>query len=293
MTGMVLPGAPAEGTVPTRSAGLRSRAAHLLTQPGLLLSLAVFALIIAWAVAPGLFATHDPVTDLDESARLAAPSASHWFGTDLLGRDVYSRVVHGTRLSMLAGIIAVSLSLVAGSLLGMLSAYVGGWLDAVVMRTVDVMVAIPGLLLSMAAVSILGFGVTNVAIAVGIAGIPAFARITRAETLRILARGYFDAARTSGTGHLGILIKHVVPNASGAVMVLAALELGGAVLSVAALSFLGFGAVPPTPEWGSMVAEGRAHIATAWWLTTFPGAVIAATVLASNRVSRGLRMRQR
>lgn len=293
MTGMVLPAAPAQDEVPSRLAGATAHLAYWLRQPGVVLSVLVFAVLLAWGIAPSWFASHDPVTDLDTSALLAGPSAQHWFGTDLLGRDIYSRVVYGTRLSLSAGLIAVTLSLIVGSLLGMISAYVGGWLDAVIMRVVDVLVAIPGLLLSMAAVSILGFGVANVAIAVGIAGIPAFARLTRAETLRILGRGYFDAARCSGTGHAGILGRHVVPNASSAVLVLAALELGGAVLSVAALSFLGFGAVPPTPEWGSMVAEGRSRMVDAWWLTTFPGAVIAVTVLASNRISRVLRMRQR
>lgn len=293
MSGLVLPGAPPAEEVPSRLRGLRGWVLHWLSQPGLVLSVLLFVMIVAWAIAPSAFAPHHPVTDLDENALLAGPSAAHWFGTDLLGRDVFSRVIYGTRLSLSAGLIAVTLSLVIGSVLGMISAYVGGWLDGLVMRVVDVMVAIPGLLLSMAAVSILGFGVVNVAIAVGIAGVPAFARLTRAETLRILSRGYFDAARCSGTGHLGILARHVAPNASGAVLVLAALELGGAVLSVAALSFLGFGAVPPIPEWGSMVSEGRAHIVNAWWLTTFPGAIIAATVLASNRISRSLRVRQR
>lgn len=293
MTSMVIPGVPTEPGAPDRLASARGQLAHWLAQPGLVLSVAVFALLIGWALFPSVFATHDPITDLDDAATLAPPGAAHWFGTDLLGRDVYSRVVYGARLSLSAGLLAVTLSLVVGSFLGMVSAYVGGWFDAAIMRVVDVLVAIPGLLLSMAAVSILGFGVVNVAIAVGIAGIPAFARLTRAETLRILGRGYFDAARCSGTGHVGVLTRHVVPNASGAVLVLAALELGGAVLSVAALSFLGFGAVPPTPEWGSMVAEGRAHIVGGWWLTTFPGAVIAVTVLASNRISRVLRMRQR
>ena len=293
MSGQVLPSALPVGLAPARLTSLRSRTRHLLAQPGLVLSLMVFVVVAAWALLPSVFAHYHPVTDLDQDALLAPPSAAHWFGTDLLGRDVFSRVVHGTRLSLLAGLIAVALSLVVGSLLGMVSAYVGGWFDSLVMRVVDVLVAIPGLLLSMAAVSILGFGVVNVAIAVGIAGIPAFARLTRAETLRILSRGYFDAARSSGTGHLGILSRHVTPNASGAVLVLAALELGGAVLSVAALSFLGFGAVPPTPEWGSMINEGRAHIVGAWWLTTFPGVAIAATVLASNRISRSLRVRQR
>lgn len=260
-----------------------------LPAPGAALSVLVLLVVAVWAIAPGAVAPYDPVRDLDAAHALSGPSAAHWFGTDLLGRDVYSRVVHGARLSVSAALVAVLVSLALGSALGMLAGYAGRWVDAVIMRATDVLVAIPGLLLSLAVVSVLGFGVLNVALAVGIAGIPGFVRITRAETLRITHRPYVDAARCSGTGHLGTLVRHVAPNATGAVLVLAGLELGGAILSVSALSFLGFGAVPPTPEWGSMVSEGRAHLATAWWLTTFPGAVVAATVLATNRLSRGAR----
>ncbi|HIZ37064.1 MAG TPA: ABC transporter permease [Candidatus Ruania gallistercoris] len=237
-------------------------------------------------VLPGVFAPFDPVSDLDSAAALTGPSAEHWFGTDPLGRDVYSRVVHGARLSLLAAGLAVAISVTAGATLGILAGYVGRGLDSVLMRGVDVLVAIPGLLLSMVVVSMLGFGVVNVAIAVGVAGIPGIARIARAETLRILSRPYLDAARTSGLGHGRVMLRHVLPNASGALAVLAALELGGAILAVAALSFLGFGAVPPTPEWGALVSEGRGYIANAWWLTSLPGAVIAASVIAINRLSR-------
>lgn len=257
--------------------------------PGAVASVLLLTVVVLWAALPGLFAPYDPVSELDAAHALSGPSAQHWFGTDLLGRDLYSRVVHGARLSVSAALIAVLVSLVLGSALGMLAGYAGRWVDTVIMRATEVMVAIPGLLLSLAFVSILGFGVTNVALAVGIAGIPSFVRIARAETLRITSRPYFDAARCAGTGHLVTLVRHVAPNTVGPVLVLAGLELGGAILSVAALSFLGFGAVPPTPEWGSMVSEGRTHLATAWWLTTFPGAVVAATVLATNRLSRGVR----
>lgn len=257
--------------------------------PGAVASVLLLTVVVLWAALPGLFAPYDPVSDLDAAHTLSGPSAQHWFGTDLLGRDLYSRVVHGARLSVSAALIAVLVSLVLGSALGMLAGYAGRWVDTVIMRATEVMVAIPGLLLSLAFVSILGFGVTNVAFAVGIAGIPSFVRIARAETLRITSRPYFDAARCAGTGHLVTLVRHVAPNTVGPLLVLAGLELGGAILSVAALSFLGFGAVPPTPEWGSMVSEGRTHLATAWWLTTFPGAVVAATVLATNRLSRGVR----
>ncbi len=263
-----------------------------IRRPGATISLLVLALVAGWAVAPGAFATHDPIADLDAANTLAAPGPAHWFGTDLLGRDVYSRVVHGARVSLLAGLLATSISLVAGTTLGVLAAYAGRWADTIISRSVDVLVAIPGLLLSLALVAILGFGVERVAIAVGLAGIPAFTRLARAETLRILSLPYFDAARTSGTPGVVTVITHVVPNASGAVIVLAGLELGGAILSVAALSFLGFGAVPPSPEWGSMVNEGRAQIGHAWWLTTFPGLAAVATVLSLNRLSRNARSRR-
>lgn len=266
-------------------------ALEALRQPGVVLSVLVLLLLAGWAIAPQLFAPLDPVSDLDATASLAPPSAAHWFGTDLLGRDVYSRVVHGARVSLLAGLVAVTISLTVGTALGIVAAYAGRWTDTVISRAVDVLVAIPGLLLSMALVSILGFGVDRVAIAVGIAGIPGFVRIARAETIRILSLAYFDAARTSGTSPIRTLASHVLPNATGPVVVLAGLELGGAILAVAGLSFLGFGAVPPLPEWGSMVNEGRLHIATAWWLTLFPGAVVAATVLALNRLSRNARRR--
>ena len=256
--------------------------------PGVAVSGAFVVLVLGWTVLPGVFAPVDPVSDLDAAAALTGPSSAHWFGTDPLGRDVYSRVVHGARLSLLAAGLAVTISATAGATLGILAGYAGRWLDSVLMRTVDVLVAIPGLLLSMVVVSMLGFGVVNVAVAVGIAGVPGIARVARAETLRVLSRPYLDAARTSGLGHGRIMLRHVLPNASGALAVLAALELGGAILAVAALSFLGFGAVPPTPEWGALVNEGRGYIANAWWLTSLPGAVIAATVIAINRLSRGI-----
>lgn len=281
-----LPAAPAKARA---TSWLRRR----LHAPGALVSAAFLLLVLGWMVLPGVFAPADPVTDLDSAAALTGPSSEHWFGTDPLGRDSYSRVVHGARLSLLAAGLAVTISVAVGATLGILSGYAGRWVDSVLMRGVDVLVAIPGLLLSMVVVSMLGFGVVNVAVAVGIAGIPGIARIARAETLRILTRPYLDAARTSGLGHVRIMLRHVLPNASGALAVLGALELGGAILAVAALSFLGFGAVPPTPEWGALVSEGRGYIANAWWLTSLPGAVIAATVIAINRLSREIGVVQR
>ncbi|WP_020579644.1 ABC transporter permease [Actinopolymorpha alba] len=271
------------------SAGRRVRrwVAELVRQPGLVLSLLWVLLVIAWAAAPTVFTSYDPIA-ANAAHSLRGPSGTYWFGTDNLGRDLYSRVVFGTRQSMQASVVAVGLSLALGAILGMAAGYLGRWVDDLAMRVVDVLIAIPGLLLSMAVVSILGFGVTNVALAVGVAGIPGFARIIRAEVLRIKSSTYFDAAQASGTRTLAILVRHVVPNATGPVLVLAALELGGAVLSVSALSFLGYGSTPPAPEWGSLVSQGRDYMGTAWWLTTFPGLVVALTVLAANRIGRAL-----
>ncbi|GAA1415904.1 ABC transporter permease [Glutamicibacter uratoxydans] len=250
---------------------------------GVAAAAAFLALIAAAALFPSLFARFDPVAVVGPS--LAAPDPQFWLGTDLNGRDVFSRVVYGARMSLAAGVVAIVISVVLGGLLGMAAGYLGGWADAVISRCVEVLVSIPGLLLSLAVISILGFGVDKVAIAVGIAGIPGFVRIARAQTLKIVNLPYFDAALTSGTGGFKSIITHVVPNAAGAIAVVAGLDLGGAILSIASLSFLGFGAVPPMPEWGSQINEGRLYIATAWWWSLAPAAVVALTVLSVNRLS--------
>lgn len=259
-------------------------------RPGVVASLLFLALLVGWVLVPEVFAPTDPVAVVGDS--LAPPSGAHWFGTDLNGRDVYARVVHGARLSLVAGVVAVTISLVVGGLLGMAAGFLGGVVDAVISRATEVIVSIPGLLLSLALISVLGFGVEKVAIAVGIAGIPGFVRIARSETLRIVNLPYMDAATASGTRRLVGILTHVVPNASGAIAVVAGIDLGGAVLSIAALSFLGFGAVPPTPEWGSQINEGRTYVASAWWWSLFPALVAGLTVLSVNRISRGFGTRE-
>lgn len=270
---------------------LGERAAELarfvVRRPGLLLSCLVAALILLAALAPGVPANGDPLTGTPAD-RLQGPSAEHLFGTDQLGRDLFTRVVHATSLSLRATALAVAVSLAIGGTLGLIAGFVGGFVDDAVMRVVDVLQAIPRLLLSLAVVTALGFGTTKVAFAVGIAAAAGFARVMRAEVLRVRSAGYVEAARACGVRPSGVLLRHVLPNAWGPVLVMAALEFGTAILAVSALSFLGFGAAPPTPEWGALVADGRNYVATAWWLTTFPGLVIAATVLAANRISRAL-----
>ncbi|HZE49759.1 MAG TPA: ABC transporter permease, partial [Jatrophihabitantaceae bacterium] len=196
--------------------------------------------------------------------------------------------VHGAAQSLRASLLAVLLASVIGSLVGLVSGFAGGWVDGLIMRVIDVLLAVPALLLSLAFVTALGFGTTNVAIAVGLAAIARFARIMRAEVLRISTSLYVEAARACGARRYSILARHVLPNAYGPVVALATLQFGLAILAVSALSFLGYGATPPAPEWGSLVAQGRDYLGTAWWLTTLPGLTVAATVLATNRIARAI-----
>lgn len=260
---------------------------YWLRRPGLVLAIAVSILVLLWALIPGVFSAHN-ATDIVPADKLQGPSAAHPFGTDNLGRDQYARVVYGARLSLEAAAIAVAVASVVGSLIGLIAAFVGGWVDDALMRVVDVLLAIPALLLSLAIVTALGFGTINVAIAVGIASTASFARVMRAEVLRIRTSLYIEASRSGGVRSLGVLGRHVLPNASGPVIALTTLELGTALLAVSALSFLGFGARPPAPEWGSLVSAGRSYLDTAWWMTTLPGLVVALVVLAANRISRAI-----
>ncbi|MEC3913941.1 ABC transporter permease [Nocardia sp. CDC160] len=254
---------------------------------GLLVAGTVVALILAWAVVPSLFAGRDPLRGVP-AQKLRGPSADHWFGTDNLGRDLYTRVVHGTALSVSATVFAVLLGLVAGSLLGLVSGTAGGLLDTALMRVVDVLLSIPDLLVALSMITVLGLGTRNVAIAVGVSLIARFARVMRGEVLRVRGAPYVEAAFASGVRWHTVLFRHVLRNAYLPVAALAAVDFGVAVLFVATLSFLGYGAVPPTPEWGSLVSDGRGFLATAWWLTTLPGVVIVVLVLSTQRIARAL-----
>ncbi|WP_454041669.1 ABC transporter permease [Cellulosimicrobium sp. Marseille-Q8652] len=265
----------------------RRVARYLVRRPGLVLAGVVVLLVTAWAVVPQLFTAYDPLVGVPAD-RLQPPSTTHLFGTDHLGRDVHARVVHGASVSLLATVVAVAVGLVVGSALGLLAGFVRGWVDDVVGRLVDVLLAIPSILLSLAIITALGFGTIKVAIAVGIASVATFARVMRAEVLRTSTSVYVEAARGAGVRWYGVLWRHVLPNSTGPVVALVALELGTAVLAISALSFLGYGTPPPAPEWGSLVSGGRDYLATAWWLTTLPGLVIVAVVLSANRIARAL-----
>jgi len=275
--------APIAAPVPRRSRRLLAAA----RRPGVVLATVWLLLIAVAAFVPRLLTSVDPLATNPKS-KLQSPSWSHLFGTDQLGRDLFSRTVHGTGLTLRTALLAVVIGLVVGTLIGLVAGFVGGWLDDLLMRLVDVLLAIPALLLSLALITALGFGAFNVGLAVGLVNIAGCARIMRAEVLRVRESVYVEAAHTGGSSWLRVLYRHVLPNSTGPVLVLATLQFGVAILTVSALSFLGYGTQPPTPEWGSLVASGRDFLRTAWWLTTMPGITVAVTVLAVNRVAHGL-----
>ncbi|MTD16625.1 ABC transporter permease subunit [Nakamurella sp. YIM 132087] len=279
----------AVGTAPPRRTRPR-RSRRWTARVGVWLSWAVIALVVGWAFLPGVFAHQDPLAG-NPVDKLQAPSGAHWFGTDYIGRDLFARVVHGSALSLQATVLAVAIGLVFGSAIGLWAGWAGGRTDSLLMRVVDVLLAVPGLLLSLTVVVALGFGTINVAIAVGVGIVASFARLMRSEVLRIRSSEFVEAAGALGRKWYGVLGEHVLPNAAGPVLALATLEFGTAILSISSLSFLGFGAQPPAPEWGQLVSEGRNYLAGAWWLTTLPGLVVVAVVLAANRIGRDLERR--
>lgn len=251
--------------------------------PTLALAWLVIATAALWALVPGWFAHQNPVVG-QAGQQLLAPGLAHWLGTDALGRDLWARVVHGSVHSLSGAFLAVAVGLVAGTLIGLLAGAAGGRVDDALMRLVDVLLAVPSLLLSLTIIILLGFGTINAAIAVGVASVAGFARLVRAEVVRVRRSDYVEAAFGSGGRFAAVLWRHVLPNSLTSVVALAALQFGSAILSISTLGFLGYGAPPPTPEWGLLIAEGRNYIATAWWLTTAPGLVVVAVVLAANRI---------
>ncbi len=269
--------------LPRRTERARSR-----PRATLVLAIAVLAVSLAWAIVPWLFTAHDPLAGVAADA-LQAPSAAHPFGTDATGRDLLARVIFGAGNSLAGAAIAVLVGLVAGTAIGVLAGSTGGLVEEALMRVVDVLLAIPGLLLALSVIVLLGFGVTNAAIAVGVTSIAVFARLARSQVVRVRRSDYVEAAFGSGGSFAAVLWRHVLPNSLGAVLALAALQFGSAILQISTLGFLGYGAPPPTPEWGLLIAESRDYVATAWWLTTLPGIVVAAVVLAANRVAAAVR----
>jgi len=257
------------------------------SQPGLLIACAVLLLVIGWAVLPELFTDQSPVEGV-AAARFASPDWQHLFGTDELGRDLYSRVVYGASLSLRAAAIAIVLAFVTGTAVGLVAGFFGGAVDAVTMRVVEMLLSIPPMLMSLVLISALGFGTLNVGIAVAMSSVAVVTRLMRAEVLRVRTAVHVEGAIVCGARWPRILLRYILPAAVGPVLALAALDFGLVVLAVSSLSFLGFGEPPPAPEWGALVAAGRNYMATAWWLTALPGLTVAVLVLSTTRLARAL-----
>lgn len=255
-----------------------------LKKPSVLLALFVLTVAILAAIFPGLFTNNNPLSGT--SAPLLEPSLAHWFGTDSVGRDLYSRVVYGTRQSLLGALVAVLVGLVFGTLIGLIAGAQRGWLDALLMRIVDVLLSIPALLLSLSVIILLGYGTINAAIAVGVTSIATFARLARSQVMAVAASDFVEAAYGSGGTKTQVLFRHILPNSLTPVLALSAVQFGSAILQLSTLGFLGYGAPPPTPEWGLLIADSRDYLATSWWLTVLPGAVIIAVVLSANYLSQ-------
>lgn len=258
----------------------RSRWLHPATILALLVLLSAFAL----AIAPGVFATHDPYEGTDVA--LLAPSMEHLFGTDAVGRDLFSRVIYGARQSLLGALLAVVVGSVFGTLIGLVAGAQRGWVETVLMRIVDVFLAIPGILLSLSIIIVTGFGSLQAAFAVGMTSVATFARLSRSQVIQIAGADFVEAAYGSGATHRQVLIHHILPNSLTPVLALAALQFGTAILQLSILGFLGYGAPPPIPEWGLLIAEGRDYMATAWWLILLPGLTIVVTVMSAHRLAQ-------
>jgi peptide/nickel transport system permease protein len=260
----------------------------LLRNPVTVVSAVVLAIVVFVAVAAN-WITPFGINDIDVPGALRPPSGDHWFGTDELGRDVLSRVLVATHASMRVAVVSVAFAVVVGVTVGIVAGYRGGWVDAVFMRAVDVMFAFPVLLLALAVVAILGPGTTTTMLAIGIVYTPIFARVARASTLGVRVEPFVQISRVMGTGSRYILARHIVPNIAGPLIVQTSLSLAFAILSEAALSFLGLGIQPPQPSLGRMIFDSQGFVTMAWWMAVFPGAAIFLIVLAFNLVGDGLR----
>ncbi|MFC4533130.1 ABC transporter permease [Sphaerisporangium dianthi] len=246
--------------------------------------------LLAAATVPDLLTSVSPIT-IDPVRALLPPGAGHWFGTDQLGRDLFTRVVYGARPSLLLGLGATVLAVAAGALIGVVAALGGRAADQTTMRLLDVLLSLPQLLLALLVITVLGGGLVNVVVAIALAFTPGYARMVRTEALVVRRSGYVEAAHGLGLRPVVLVVRHVLPNAVGPVLVLATVGFGTALIAGSGLSFLGFGVKPPDPEWGSMLAEGRDFLADAWWIGLFPGAAITVTVIAVNVVGRAAQRR--
>ncbi|MBY5353801.1 ABC transporter permease subunit [Rhizobium leguminosarum] len=261
---------------------------------GAVIGLVVFIIILIVAVFAPLFAPHEP-NEQNRAVLLAVPfwmeggSASFPLGTDAVGRDILSRLIYGARFSLFIGVVVVTLSVISGVLIGLVAGFFRGKVDTAIMRLMDIILAFPSLLLALVLVAVLGPGLTNAMIAISLVNQPHFVRLTRASVISEREKEYVIASRVAGAGTFRLMFKTILPNCLGPLIVQATLAFSAAILDAAALGFLGMGAQPPTPEWGTMLAESREFISRAWWVVTFPGLAILITVLAINLMGDGLR----
>jgi peptide/nickel transport system permease protein len=260
----------------------------LFRSPSGAVGLAIVGILVLCAIFAPYLAPHDPLR-MASGPRLDSPSLAHWMGTDQLGRDVLSRVIYGSRLTLMIGTIAVGISLTAGLLLGLVAGYASGWAERILMRIVDVLFSFTEIVIALACIAILGVGLVNAMIAIGIASIPFYARVTHSIVLVEKNKPYFESAVAAGAGHLRLIFIHLLPNVIPTLIVIGTLGVSTAVLAAAGLSFLGLGAQPPQPEWGFMLSSSRDLIARAPWMMVFPGLAIAITVLGFNLLGDGVR----
>src|SRR5438045_2723870 len=261
---------------------------RLARRRGAMVALGVVSSFVLLALLAGAIAPYDPVATSWSAVR-KAPSAAHWFGTDEIGRDVLARVIFGTRASLLAGVVSVSIALAFGVPIGLAAGYIGGWVDALISRMTDAMLACPFLILAIALAAFLGPSLTNAMIAIGISATPIFVRLARGQVLQVKVEDYVEAARAVGNSQLRIALRHVLPNIVPPLIVQATLAIAAAIIAEAALSFLGLGQQPPAPSWDSMLNTAKNYIDNAPWMSIWPGLSIFLLVLSFNLVGDGLR----
>ena len=259
-----------------------------LRQPAIVVGVVVMLVFLLAALFAPLIAPYEPLGQ-NISSGLKAPSATHLFGTDKLGRDIFSRILYGARISLFVGVAVVLMSGVVGTLLGVVAGYLGGWADELLMRVTDIFFAFPSLILAMAIAGALGPSLQNALIAISAATWPVYARLLRGQVLALKEREFVLAARTVGVPEWQIIVRHLLPNMLAPLLVQGSFDMGGAITAVAGLSFIGFGAQPPTPEWGVMISDARTYMATAWWMGTFPALAIMLVVGSFNLLGDGLR----
>ena len=261
---------------------------RLKKQKSALVGLTIIILFILIGVFAPVIAT-ETMDEVNLQQSLESPCSEHIFGTDDLGRDVLSRVIYGARVSLWVGFFSVCASAIVGCTLGLIAGYYGGWVDTIISRCFDIVLAFPSILLSIAIVTTLGLGLTNALIAVAIVGVPTYGRLIRSRVISVSEEEYIASARVIGMSRSRILIKYVLPNSIAPVIVQATLGFGSAIISAASLGFLGLGAQPPTPEWGAMISQSRQYLLTSYWTVLYPGLAIMLTVLGFNMLGDGLR----